>query len=279
MAADPSLNINVLDLLIIAGVGYGMFKGASDGLEKPAQRAALLAAAFCAIRFYTMFDSYLLNMLNLTPGQAPYVSGILIFVAVFMALNTLLTGLQKQAGAYSFLPNFSKAVGALWGGAKAVMLISLLTMGLAVVQMPPASVTANSFLYPQVNGLAMDVFSTAFKEVPILQKMIGEFDKIFRRKQAAPVEVSPNAPVSPKPTDVPATPQVQTSPTKQDDRDLQLNDRQIRDREVQIDRNYHVVPPTGNTNKAYPKYEQDVKQKVTPKQKPAPKNDKPPTVR
>lgn len=283
-AGAPSLTVNIMDLLVLGGLGYGMFRGLSDGLEKPIQRASMVVAGLAAIRYYTWIDSYILNYFNVTPNLAPYISGLLIFVVVFVVLNSLFSGFHQHISKYSFLPSLGKAIGAIWGGLKAAVLISFISMGLGIVQLPPASLTADSYLYPRIKGFGVDLFSAIFSEIPILQKIIGDVTRVFGPKTnpTIPLPTNPNINL-PSPTDAtdntvvrPQNPSTNTNSTST--RDMvspSNNDRRIRDREVQIDRNNSVVNPTPN----YPKYSPEVKEKVVPKKTRPAGPAKPPTVR
>lgn len=281
-AGAPTLTVNIMDLLVLGGLGYGMFRGLSDGLEKPIQRASMLVAGLAAIRYYTWFDSFILNYFAVSPNLAPYISGGLIFVIVFVILNSLFSGFQQQISKYSFLPSMGKAIGALWGGLKAAVAISFISMALAIVQLPPAGMVADSYLFPRIKGFGIDLFSTVFSEIPILQKIIGDVTRVFGPKANPNITLPTNPTVTlPQPTDVTdnlvVKPQNPTVTPSTNTRDVlpPSADRRIRDREVQIDRNNSIVNPTPN----YPKYEPEVKAKVVPKKTKPANPIKPPTVR
>lgn len=272
-AGGPS--INFIDLLIGGVILYGCFKGYSDGVEKPIQRAAIVVAALCGIKFYSYLDEFLLNNFEVPPSLAPYLSGLLIFGGVFFILHFLLSGFSGYVGKVSPVPNsVGKAVGVVWGALKTSLIISFATLFLSSVNLPPANMIGNSVLYPKVRDFGMNVVSSLFTEIPLIQKMIGEVGRVIKpANNDLPVTPAPDDPV------VKNTPSVTVTPPDNERKTTERNATPAppaneKDREVRLDRNTGVYTPD------YPKSEiaketEPVKPKVV-----KPKgSSKPPTVR
>lgn len=274
-AGGPS--INFLDLLIGGGILYGCFRGYSDGVEKPIQRAAIVVAALCGIKFYSFFDSYLLNMFDIPPSLAPYASGLLVFGLVFFVLHFLLSGFSSFVTKVSPVPNsIGKAVGVVWGALKASLIISFAALLLSSVNMPPANMTGNSVLYSKVRDFGMTFVSSVFTEIPLIQKLIGEVGRVIK-------PANNDLPVTPAPDDPTVstnnnTPTVTVTPPTE--RKIPSQTTTIpssggtQDREVRLDRTTGVYTP------GYPKSEiAKETEPVKPKLVKPRTTSKPPTVR
>ncbi len=277
-AGGPS--INFLDLLIGGGILYGCFRGYSDGVEKPIQRAAIVVAALCGIKFYSFFDSYLLNMFDIPPSLAPYASGLLVFGGVFFILHFLLSGFSSFVTKVSHVPNsIGKAVGVVWGALKASLIISFAALMLSSVNLPPANMTGNSVLYTKVRDFGMTLVSNVFTEIPLIQKLIGEVGRVIKpANNDLPVTPAPDDPsVSNNNNNAPTvtvTPPASERKIPSQPTTTVPSSGGNQDREVRLDRTTGVYTP------GYPKSEiaketEPVKPKIV-----KPKGtSKPPTVR
>jgi uncharacterized membrane protein required for colicin V production len=242
-------------------------------------------AALAGLRYYTYIDSYVLAQFDVSPKIAPMISGGIIFAVVFFIFNFLLGGLSNAVNngkAGAFLPSVDKTLGVIWGALKFSVIISIATMLLGAVNLPPESMTSGSFLYPRIG---MDVFNATFANIPLAQKLLGEVEKTIGISTTQPpaIENSPTAPPQQPTIYMPS----QDVPKITADNDRSADNRRTTtlpptpstDRVVRVDKLYDQNP--------HYKYPQLAPEQDPSKTKPAttkPKNRpsgtiKPPTIR
>lgn len=206
MAAIDSVNINFLDFLLVAGMGYGAFQGYKDGLTGAVQKAALVVAALLAIRYYSLFDGYILQLSGVSPQLSPYISGIIIFALLALLMFSVLGGFSgavATATGNKLSVNIDKVLGTIWGWIKYTLIISFATMFLGRVGLPPASLTTNSRLYDWVRNVGIGTVQTVFSEVPLVMKFIRFFEDNVKPSDYT------TTPVTPTPAPTTYTPPVQ----------------------------------------------------------------------
>ena len=210
MAAIDSVNINFLDLLVVGGMLFGAYSGFKEGLSGAVQKAALVVAALLAIRYYALFDGYILQLFDVSPQLSPYISGIIIFALLGLVMFSVLSGFTGTVAKVtnSKLPfNIDKILGTIWGWIKWTMIISFGTLFLGRVGLPPASLTSNSRLYEWTRGIGMTTVQSIFAEVPLVMKFVHFFENEIKPSNYT---TDPN---NPNPTPAPTT---YTPPPPQD---------------------------------------------------------------
>ncbi len=118
--------MNVFDIIILVLVGIGTLFGLFKGLVK---EVLSLLAIFLAFVFAEMFnhklDPYIHEIVHLSDKLTTIISYILIFVATFVVM-LLIIGLIEKVISKLHLSWFNYLLGAVFGGLKWAIIVSLL---------------------------------------------------------------------------------------------------------------------------------------------------------
>lgn len=215
MSGIEAVNINFLDLLVVGGMAYGAYQGYKDGLSGAVQKVALVIATLLAIRYYALFDGYILQLFNISPQLSPYLSGILIFFILALIMFSLLSGVTgtfARATGNRVSVNIDRVLGTVWGWIKSTLIISFIFLFLGRVNLPPASITAGSRLYGWIRGVGIETVQAIFKEVPAVMKFVHFFEDNIKPNNYSPTPN--NTPDTPNTTVYPPFPNTQ-NPTPQ----------------------------------------------------------------
>lgn len=147
--------INPLDIIIVALIGFGMYRGAQKGVVK---RATMLVSITLAIilgaRLRHMAETLYLDYLQLSmPGEMLLaLSFATTFVIAYIVVSTLFGYLTQ--GLSKVKIKIDDALGALFGGTIATLAISIAFVLLSYVNFPSPANAQESILYPHVKNFA-----------------------------------------------------------------------------------------------------------------------------
>lgn len=119
--------MNYLDVIILAPIVWGLYRGFSKGLViEVASLIALVAGIWCALHFNEAAASILVNDLSINISEhylAP-VSFALTFIAVALVIVFVSRIIDKILSAVA-LGGINKLFGAVFGGAKAFIILAV----------------------------------------------------------------------------------------------------------------------------------------------------------
>lgn len=179
--------LNPLDIIILAIIGFGMYRGAMRGIF--AKATAVLSIGTAVILGFRMrylaeiiFRDYL--NLQLESNVIAFLSFATAFVVVYVLvtaiLRTVTSGLDKVK-----MP-FDKALGSLAGGVTATLLLSVAFVLLSFVNFPSPSNAQGSVLYPHVRNFARSALGLGVGVLKEASQQINEFD-LDARPESGPL--------------------------------------------------------------------------------------------
>lgn len=165
--------LSPLDLIIIAAIGFGMYKGAmTDFRKRVGAIAAIVGGVIFGFRLQPMAESLYTDYLHLpmSPGLLVIASFITSFTVVYVIISTTLNYLT------SFMkhPKFQadNALGALFGGFLSTLALSVAFILMSYFGFPSNSSRNESVLYPYVRefsrltlGYGADVLKQANEQI------------------------------------------------------------------------------------------------------------------
>lgn len=172
--------MNLLDLLIIAPVGYFAWKGLYNGFIKELfSLAGLFIAVFITFR-YMHEVAALLSPYIQGSDTATIAAGILTFVVILILVQALIFWMEKIVDLIN-LGGVNKLAGLAFGALKSVILISAFLLLLTAISIPSENNRNSSLLYDHVifaAPLAFDMIATIYPEadsfVQTIEKSLQE---------------------------------------------------------------------------------------------------------
>lgn len=193
---EESFVLNPLDIIIISVIGIGMYYGSTRGIFQISTRViGIFLGIILAFRFRKLAESIYLDHLNLNiNGQMAALLGfctafVIVFILVNAIFSTVKNGLQKVN------LGLDKALGALFGGAAATFIMSLVFFALNFVNFPSAENAKGSVAYVPVR-------SFAYYTLRLVPKVLNEANKQIQRYNPAPytpppANTAPGTPTAP----------------------------------------------------------------------------------
>lgn len=170
---EEGFMLSPLDLIIIAAIGFGMYKGAlTDFRKRVAAVAAIVGGVIFGFRLQPMAESLYKDYihLNMSPGVMVILSFVTSFTVVYVIISTTLnylSGFMKN-------PKFQadNALGALFGGFLATLALSIAFIIMGYFGFPSNTSRSESSLYPYVRefsrytlGYGADVLKQANEQI------------------------------------------------------------------------------------------------------------------
>ena len=175
--------MNLFDILIIVVLGYCMIRGIFRGLIKEVASIAGVLAGFYAAYAYHGAVSPFLSQWITDPAYRSIAAFVIVFCGVFFTI-TLMGVLIRMMAKAALLGVVDRILGAIFGGVKAVLVITLVYI--LLVTFSPAGGMA----FIRDSKLAQPVVSTGQVMVELLpekvkktyDRKLEEFKKGWRRK-------------------------------------------------------------------------------------------------
>ena len=193
--------LNPLDIIIVAIIGFGMYRGATKGIIKRATLlVSLAAAAILGFRLRHIAETLFLDYLQLNlAGEIVFVlSWATAFVVSYIVVSTLLTYLTQGLGKVNI--KIDNALGALFGGVVATLALSVGLVVLSYINFPSPANAQGSMLYPHVKNFARYSLGIG---VGVLREANQQVNK-FGVGVDKPPSSNPTTPAQPAPSDKPA---------------------------------------------------------------------------
>ncbi|MCI4671144.1 MAG: CvpA family protein [Bacteroidia bacterium] len=170
---EQGFMLSPLDLIIIAVIGFGMYRGAVKSLLKSATAVfSIVAGVIFGFRLQPMAESLYRDYIHLSmsSGLMVIISFVTSFVVVYVIFSTTLnylSGIFKN-------PKFQvdNALGALFGGFLATLALSVAFILMSYFGFPSSTSRQESVLYPYVRefsrftlGYGADVLKQANEQI------------------------------------------------------------------------------------------------------------------
>jgi membrane protein required for colicin V production len=150
--------LNPLDIIILAVIGFGMYRGAMQGIfNKATTVLAIGLAVILGFRMRYLAEIIFLDYLNLQlDGKvASILSFATAFVVVYVLVTTVLRYLTQGLDKIK-LP-FDRALGALAGGTVATLALSVVFLLLSYANFPSKANAQGSIFYSYVRSFSGSV--------------------------------------------------------------------------------------------------------------------------
>jgi membrane protein required for colicin V production len=173
--------MSVIDILLIVPLGYGAWKGYSNGLVKEvAQLAGLVLAAFLAFHNMDSMAAWITAKSGIS-GTAALVAGfIIIFGLVMFVVSGLVYGLNILLK-ITLLSIPNRIMGLFFGVLKAGVSVSLMLILLSTLGMVTDDMLNKSHLAPFVKPLAPATYNVISVVVPGAANYAKDVDAHLRR--------------------------------------------------------------------------------------------------
>jgi membrane protein required for colicin V production len=191
---EQAFTLNPLDIIILAIIGFGMYKGAKNGFLKGATRImAIVAGVLLGFRFRGIAENLYLDYFNLqaSPELVAILSFATAFVIIYIVVSTIMSFLTNSLKKVNI--QIDNAVGALLGGVISTLILSVALIILSYVNFPSRENAQGSMLYPPVRNFAR--YSLGFG-LQALQEASRQVNKYGVVPPNAPPADSPGSPPS-----------------------------------------------------------------------------------
>ena len=166
----------IIDIVIGVLVLIGFLSGLRSGLVRQLVGfVGLVAAIILGVRWGEGVGSAIANFIGVAEGHELVVGFIVVLIGVYlvaMLVSRLLRAMVKTF----HLSGVNRFLGALFGGLKTVLILGAVFMGLAIWELPPQQMRADSMFYRPIVQLMTvtwemvgDSFPDLFGDEPVSQ--------------------------------------------------------------------------------------------------------------
>lgn len=166
-------DITLLDIGILAFVGFGIWRGFQKGaILEVAKMLGLVLAFVLAVQLMDTAGLLVVSSLNLSEDVTPLVGFVVVFAGTLLVVTMAARFVQYLVGAIK-LGGVNKLIGGAVGAAKSAQVLSIAFLLLQPMNIPNASSRDDSSLYRSVETLApatWDALSTALPKARSLSE-------------------------------------------------------------------------------------------------------------
>jgi|GEM_PF-2192740 len=174
-------SITLMDILIIGVIGLGMYRGYNQGIIKEAVGGvAIVAAVICAFGFRDPFEKFFLTHFGWGAVTTSVVSFVLVFILTLVTVQFLIKFLDDLLNKL-YLGGINKGFGALFGGLKYTLGLSIVLFLLSLINIPSQQSVKDSITYPYVKVFAVKTLEYAQTIIPFVQKGANGFGDYIKR--------------------------------------------------------------------------------------------------
>lgn len=162
--------MNILDIIIVIPLAWGVYKGFSRGIiQEIAQLAALLAGVFAGLHLSDWIASAIVGIFNVGPEQTKLIAFLIAFLGAMILVFFISKSISKLVDSLRLgLPN--RLAGAVFASAKYVLILSILVNFINSVDktgiLLKKDVRSNSLLYETVGKTAPLILPKILKMLP-----------------------------------------------------------------------------------------------------------------
>lgn len=167
--------LNPIDIIIVAIIGFGMYRGAQKGVIK--QAAMLLSIVIATVLgFQLRYLGDILYRDYLNVQASDQVIAFLAFATGFVVIYILMSAFLKvfTQGLEKIKLDLNRALGALFGGTIATLLLSIVFILGSYVNFPSPANAQGSLLYPQVKSFARSALGLSLEALKEASKQVNQ---------------------------------------------------------------------------------------------------------
>ncbi len=172
-----------LDWFILVLVGLGIARGfMTGGVRQVASIVGFVLAIVAGISAMEPVGRVAVESLDLSPRVGPLIGFMLVFLVVQVSVWLVIQATEALLGAIK-LSLLNRLLGALVGGFKAVLLLSLLFLVLRVFDWPSQATRHASPLYVPVAEVLPAAWDFVVARAPEARKLVDRFSKMEEKMQ------------------------------------------------------------------------------------------------
>ncbi|MEM9664767.1 MAG: CvpA family protein [Bacteroidota bacterium] len=170
--------MELLDLLIMGGLALGAVRGTATGLVRQVAGVLSMILAFTiAVYLMNPAGQMLAQSLNISMSIAPVAGFVVVFVVIQLAVYAVTRGIEKMVGALK-LSMVDRALGGVFGAAKAALALSVLFLVLGRFGVPASVSQSNSALYGPIASAVPATWSFFSDRLPEIQAFAEQFTPV-----------------------------------------------------------------------------------------------------
>lgn len=171
---------NYIDIVVLAGLSFGIFKGLKNGLIKEiAAIVGLILGIWAGFRFAFIFADYYRESFEIPENLIPFLGFLTAFILVLLGVifaGRLLRETLKKAN----LSTVDKAAGATFGALKWGLILGTLLVLVGKAKVLPEEHTKGSFMYPLLTQYVEGVQEYSVALIPAAKNVFTEIDTYFQ---------------------------------------------------------------------------------------------------
>jgi len=171
------IRMTLLDLFILAFLGFFLFRGAKKGLIREIfALIAVLGALMCAVVFVDVGVAMVKDLASVPASVALFISFVLIFLIVFIVVR-IVGAILSQLIRLALLGWLDRLGGLVFGFLKGLLITSLILLGLTLLSWPRGvdSLIKKSAFGPSVQLAAPRFFNHMKVFLPTAKSVYREF--------------------------------------------------------------------------------------------------------
>lgn len=167
--------MNVLDWFILAVLGLGVWRGFSNGFIREVARILALVVAFVlGTQLMRPVGLFLSVSMGISEALSPVIGFVVVFIAVLALVFSIARMLEFVAGSL-FLGPVNRVLGAMFGGIKATLVLSLLFLVSAFFGFPGEQTRSESQLYMPVTSFVTTGWEAVAEAWPEVRNVSDRF--------------------------------------------------------------------------------------------------------
>ncbi len=169
--------MTIVDSLLIIALGIGVVRGFTTGIIKQlTSLAGIILAIMLAIQLMGPLGLSISEAMGWGMSVSSVLAFLLIFCAVGVAMGALAKLLEKVIGLFQ-LTILNRFAGALFGGLKAALIMSVVLMLSVTFDFPDAPAREASLLYDPVASLVPETWDMIAEHLPAMKMISDEFSR------------------------------------------------------------------------------------------------------
>ena len=171
------MELESLDVLIILVLAVGVLRGVTTGgVRQIVSFVGTLIAIVLGLELMAVVGRLIGGMIDLAEPLQPAVGFLVIFIVIQIALTIGARVLEAAIKMFKLNP-LNRIAGALIGAAKAVLILSVLFLGLGFFNVPEEENKNNSVLYEPVAMVFPRAWNYAARYLPYMRNLSDKFGK------------------------------------------------------------------------------------------------------
>lgn len=169
--------MNSVDIVIAIALVIGVARGFSSGIIRQlADIIGIIFSILLAVQLMGPIGDHLITDLGWSPGVASVVAFLLVFITIQIGMFFLARLIERVIGLLQ-LTILNRIAGALFGGFKAALLVSVVLMVLITFETPDPSARESSVLYDPVASLVPETWDFVAEYLPVIKTISDEFGR------------------------------------------------------------------------------------------------------